>query len=201
MRTTYAKQAQMGVVELDAILKEIDSIENERAMVILAASMLEYFLAWLIQVTLENVVLKQFSEDQLNLLYENYGPLGVFDQKVKFAFALTLIREEVRDDLDRIRRMRNFFAHHPGPVSFNDNDVIQECANLKMWKFSREDLEERKTAKGQFRTTVQLTLALMVVGFSKELEEWAKRFIGPDALADIPLPKVLPPQFQEPSPS
>ncbi len=53
-------------------------------------------------------------------LFVGYGPLASFSAKIRLAYALYLIPPATHRDLELIRSLRNEFAHHWGPISFDD---------------------------------------------------------------------------------
>jgi len=64
-------------------------------------------------------------------LFERDGVLSTFYGNIHLAFALKLIRETVRDDLDVIRRVRNAFAHSILPLTFDTEEVSLEVKRLQ----------------------------------------------------------------------
>lgn len=86
-------------------------------------------------------------------------PLGSFSGKIKFARASNMIGPKVHDELDRIREIRNAFAHKifsdiPSSnlvrVSFNEREIKGKCSSLwiprKLWsdKFTGERTPKKR---------------------------------------------------------
>jgi hypothetical protein len=65
-----------------------------------------------------------------NSLLQPEGALGTFGVRIKLAYALGMISEEVRRDLDVIRLVRNDFAHLRDASGFENPSVIQRCRGL-----------------------------------------------------------------------
>lgn len=69
-------------------------------------------------------------------LFRHYGPLSTFSARIDMAFALYLIGENTRHDLDIIRDIRNDFAHDlevgspDKGLTFLSESVAARCNNL-----------------------------------------------------------------------
>jgi hypothetical protein len=73
----------------------------------------------------------QLSKVRFNRMFRApTAPLGTFSAKIAVAFALGIINSEVRSQLDRIRRIRNAFAHAMLTVSFEETPIAKECKKL-----------------------------------------------------------------------
>lgn len=55
------------------------------------------------------------------------SPLSTFSARIKMAYYIGLISEEMRKKLDIIRDVRNDFAHHPVTISFEEQSVRDRC--------------------------------------------------------------------------
>jgi DNA-binding MltR family transcriptional regulator len=119
--------------EQTRILIELgDSDISDEATVIVGGTILE--------IALRNAIIRHFRQgivesENLKLFnFENNGPLADFSAKIKLAYALGIGKEETRDDLDKIRLIRNYFAHTPRIVSLSDAEVISIVNNLNVTK-------------------------------------------------------------------
>jgi hypothetical protein len=103
------------------IVKEME-FADDRTAAIVAASLVENNLALVISTRL-----RQFADDaEKRRLFDNSGALlSTFSNKIDMGFALNLYDRLVRDDLDRIREIRNQFAHHLDVRDFNHSDVAE----------------------------------------------------------------------------
>ena len=63
-------------------------------------------------------------------LFEDRGPLSDFNSKILVAQAFGVIRERLADDLQRIRKIRNCFAHARIEVRFSEPLIQKEVAEL-----------------------------------------------------------------------
>ena len=87
---------------------------------ILGQCMVEYELDLLIRFTL-----KKMSNDNWNEMSEGDGPFGTFYRKIMYASAAGIISGATRSKLDKIRTIRNRFAHSKHLVQFNDAEIIR----------------------------------------------------------------------------
>lgn len=99
-------------------LQEVILSENERAGVICGAAMLDLQLETILRRYL--VPAKSNSEDER--LFGANAPLATFSGKTAMAYRLGLIPRVVADMLDRIRKIRNDFAHDIAVRSLNDDE-------------------------------------------------------------------------------
>jgi hypothetical protein len=78
------------------------------------------------EIELENAIrrrLQRNDDDTWNSLTDEGGPLGTFSSKILIGYALKLYGEDMRKNLNIIRKIRNVFAHTKRHVDF-DNDLI-----------------------------------------------------------------------------
>jgi DNA-binding MltR family transcriptional regulator len=88
------------------------------------------------------------------LLKGGNAPLGSFWAKIKVACAMGLISPTLHDALDKVRELRNAFAHKAGPVSLSDERVAPILNRLeehvqkvvKVFKLVGEDQQSRVKA-------------------------------------------------------
>jgi DNA-binding MltR family transcriptional regulator len=91
--------------------------ESDRGCVIFGAAILED--------DLEGLLREFFRKDKdsvtqvVNPLFRTYAPLSTFSAKTDVAYALRLVSRTTKRKLDIVRRLRNDFAHEPGPLTFD----------------------------------------------------------------------------------
>lgn len=85
-------------------------------------------------------------DNRLRTMLENYliddpkrvkelmkrGPLSSFGLRIQFSYALGLVTDDERNDLDMIREVRNDFAHEEQGWSFAHSEVIKWCDKLRL---------------------------------------------------------------------
>jgi hypothetical protein len=104
--------------------------ESDRALVILSASYIDHLLRLLITAELD---LQDIPEAADKFLFEgsNAG-LATFGSRILMAKHLGLVSKEEYGDLDRIRRIRNKFAHDFLGISFDTQQIRDLCNALKI---------------------------------------------------------------------
>ena len=126
--------------------------ETDRAAGILAASHFECVL----EEALRTVMVK---DDSVEELFSPQGCTATFFWKTQLAFALGLLAPGEARDVGLIRRIRNYFAHHPEAISFNDSPVKDWCSELLPWEGClKEDIEPRS----RFLMAIALRSLLLV---------------------------------------
>ena len=126
-RTTLDALSQLTTSELESehmldYFNEIGTPGNDRAAAILLARHLEDSLAVALLARLG------IEKSRLNELIGIERPLGSFDNKIRFSYAIGLLTEETRYSVDVIRSIRNAFAHALIPIRFETREVASACA-------------------------------------------------------------------------
>ena len=92
--------------DFDAAFAELDG-ENDRAVILVGASILEY--------ALERAIASRLREPEtqadLDVMFAERGFLGTLNEKIWAAYFLKIIGPSTRRDLDLVRRIRNIAAH------------------------------------------------------------------------------------------
>jgi DNA-binding MltR family transcriptional regulator len=152
------------------------SSSSDRTLAIVAASILEHSLR--VAILAKFVPLNE--EDQSKLFDGNQnGPLATFSAKIRLAFALGIIGPMTREDIDRVRIIRNAFAHSMSDIHFSSPEVVDMCNGLQVQKLKTKTLGGRVMSKGsaqdKFIATVwyisgRLKLAVEKAANPKEFE-------------------------------
>lgn len=104
--------------------------ESDRGAVLIAAAMLD-------------------DEETKRLLEGFNAPLGTLSARILGAFALGILSEREYRECERIRKIRNVFAHNVH-ASFGEQKLRDLCANLEGSAKDYDDVQV--DAKGQFTT-------------------------------------------------
>jgi DNA-binding MltR family transcriptional regulator len=72
--------------------------------------------------------------ESIDELMKDGQVLQSFSSKVKLAYALGLLPADVRDDLQCLNKIRNYFAHERAVTSFDKAPICDLCANLSTAK-------------------------------------------------------------------
>jgi DNA-binding MltR family transcriptional regulator len=90
-----------------------------------------------LQNALERYVVETFAvrdEDELEQLTQPGGLLASFNSVIQLAYVLGLINKVEREHLDRIRAIRNVFAHAMRPIGFHMDIIAKEANKLPLRK-------------------------------------------------------------------
>lgn len=121
------------------IVKELDN-SSPRATVIVAASTLELHLEQLLEGFLIADVKKV---EELISSSNTSAPLGNFGSKIKACYLLGLISEELYNDLEIVRKIRNRFAHQLHGCNFTEQSVVDMIKNFyfvnNIFEYSSEE--------------------------------------------------------------
>lgn len=111
--------------DVSAAVQELLNEQNDRGAALVAAAIPEKSLANLIR-----SYLVPLSKPDYEALFERDAPLSSFSRKIRVGYAFGLFNIEIRRDLDRIREIRNTFAHSMVPIRFSTPAVKTACAGF-----------------------------------------------------------------------
>ena len=148
--------------------------ESDRGVALLAASFFEHVFG---------EKLKSFfvTDKSVEPLFKGYGLLASFSGKIDVSYALGLLTSDMKSDLNLIRKIRNYFAHHPEYTNFADSPVKDFCANLTTAKgipTQDEGLFRKDNPRDQYLFAVILSL----VYFDRFIQAEPRRSIPPKPL-------------------
>jgi DNA-binding MltR family transcriptional regulator len=133
-------------------------LKSDREAVIVGCAMVEKGL--------EAALLRAFvelSKTERQALFEGTGPLASFSAKIKIANAIGTIGDDARNDLDRIRDVRNAFAHSIlDHLDFDTLEIKQACDKILFPQQVKEIASgidkdfEIESPKGKFLMAVTL---------------------------------------------
>jgi DNA-binding MltR family transcriptional regulator len=135
--------------------------ESDRGLALVAA---EFFDS-----TLERLLLSRFAAGvkqrpkMINPLFEGFGPLSTFSAKISVSFAIELLQNWMAADLDRVRRIRNEFAHSLESKTFLDPTIRTMVGQLEgLTQLFRGTEDQRKILEGPAR--LQFALVCTRIG-------------------------------------
>jgi len=105
--------------------KELTGGSDRAAALVVAAEIDSYLI-----VILQAKFFRLSEDEKDRLVFGQNAPLSNFASRILVAYGLGLIDEAERDDLDRIRRIRNAFAHSVIPLTFDHDLIAKECSQL-----------------------------------------------------------------------
>jgi hypothetical protein len=176
--------------EITAMVEAVQTNESDRGAALIAGSLAENALEGIIQAHMRHL-----NKERLDQIFATEGVLSSFSAKIKVSYAFNLIDEEIRDEFDRIREIRNTFAHSKLAIDFNTPQVKRACLGLL-----RSKDEAKISPRPLYSNAVTfLVCASGLVLYAKNETHKAPRPITYDeALAFFQKWwKQLPPQIQE----
>ncbi len=102
---------------------ELYHSETDRGAAVLAGSYVENVLGKYLIFQMED---KTLSDE----LFASNGPLSTFSQRIAISRAFGYISSNEASTLNYIRKIRNYFAHHPFDASFNESPVREWITQL-----------------------------------------------------------------------
>ncbi len=99
---------------------------DARSLVLVRVALLDQLLERALDLSFVSISRKHFDA----IFRSTNAPLSPISAKIAVAHALGLFGDEFRTYLDRIRIIRNAFAHSMVPISFEHELVISECLRL-----------------------------------------------------------------------
>jgi DNA-binding MltR family transcriptional regulator len=72
-------------------------------------------------------LMRDLSETKKEELFEGTGPLSTFSAKIRLAYAFRILDAKTVVTADRIRKIRNCFAHSENEITF-DNEKVAKLA-------------------------------------------------------------------------
>jgi hypothetical protein len=105
---------------------------RSRGLVLICATTLEELLKRCIEAHLVE------HRDVKNLTNGFNAPIAGFANRILFAFAVGLISKQEYDDLTRLRKIRNEFAHSID-ASFQSPNVVSHCESIKGVRTAHQD--------------------------------------------------------------
>jgi DNA-binding MltR family transcriptional regulator len=108
------------------LFAELES-ESDRGVAILACVFLDD--------ALKNALLHKMiplQKEELNYLFEQNGPLSSFANKTALAYSFGIIHAETKENIDRVRSIRNAFAHGKRSMKFDTTEVSELCGKINL---------------------------------------------------------------------
>jgi DNA-binding MltR family transcriptional regulator len=164
-----AKPIKIGELSGDSQhLYDVLNGESDMSMVIVAVAYLDVALRSLLYQVLNTQGAQGVAERLLS------GPVLQFGARTDLARCLRLLSERTHSDLQRLRRIRNEFAHVHTALSFRSPAVMEWCRQLQSWKLiemreqpvANSELSSEQcslVARNQFKLSAILTLNRLVV--------------------------------------
>lgn len=124
--------------------------ESDRAVAVLSAAFLDHEL---------EVLLRRFlrAVKATDSLFDPMQPLSSFSSRTKFSYVLGLIDSRSYRDLNRVRKVRNSFAHDRTPRTFDEAGIAKIVTELEFPKLL-DEYRRPKTSRATFEVATQMLL-------------------------------------------
>ena len=112
--------------EIDDVIADLET-KNDREIAIIGGGLLECCF--------ERALIRSFQDHDPSLcgrLFQNRGPLSDLDSKILMARALGLINASMAEELNRVRLVRNAFAHAIIAIDFDTEVIKTELAKSEL---------------------------------------------------------------------
>jgi hypothetical protein len=139
--------------ETMAVHNELYNVEGDRGAALIGGSMAENALETIIRTHLIPL-----GNDKLDELFGFESPIGSFSSKIKISFAFGFIEAKMRDDYDRIREIRNAFAHCKVFINFNTPEILNSCYGFVN---AFQNITRQQIADNPRRVYINTTITLM----------------------------------------
>lgn len=116
--------------------------DSDRGAAIVAASFVENFIEYKLR-----HLMRSDDANVLGSTFEQDGPLATFSSKIKMGFLLRLLGKKARNELDTIRKIRNYFAHKLEDSKFSQSPFREWCNNLKLVEGYHQPKSEQSRLK------------------------------------------------------
>jgi len=122
------------IIRLKTIRKVIQLNEqNDVSLIIVGCE----YLSELLHNFLMDMILG--SKKQKEQLLNSMGPLSSFSARIKIAYSFGLITKILFNELEKLRKIRNIFAHSLDPIDFNEPKIV-ELSNELYYPKIHEDI-------------------------------------------------------------
>lgn len=130
--------------------------ETDRGAVLMSAAFLDDKLKELID--------KRLVQDKKisRRAFDFNGPLGTFSSRIDFAYLIGVLPKNAQRDLHTIRAIRNQFAHHAAPLSYDEEKVKTLCDRLVF-----HGVKDVASGGSKFRRSVMGLLTFITLAFEE----------------------------------
>ncbi|MCR9941997.1 MltR family transcriptional regulator [Vibrio owensii] len=119
---------------------QIDIDESDRGCMIVAAANIEEFLDRMLKAIIES---SPISKKKSRAMFDTTGPFGNFSAKYLMLATFGYLSKETFDDLEKLRKLRNMFAHTAKAVKFEDPEVYQVLVSMRCFKNANKHMNKQ----------------------------------------------------------
>lgn len=177
----FSRERAETLSDLFDILIDLEQ-ESDRAVAIIGGTRAEDALEFAL-----TRKMRRLSSSDSDGLFVGDSPLATFSAKIKIGYAFKLFNSDTRNELDKIRELRNAFAHSRRRLTFKTKQVIAVCNSLKSPnRFPPDDPAYVRDARGKFILTINtLWVELLDAGDPKTRPEFKAAGMLSDVLEKL----------------
>lgn len=129
---------------INSLCETLDK-ESDRGIILICASTLDSLLRDLIEKYLNQ---NKNRQKEIAKLFEYPNPLNSFASKIHMSYCMGLIKKEIYDDFERVRKIRNELAHGFDFKDFASHEIasiVLDMVGAKIcWEKRRKNYNEEK---------------------------------------------------------
>lgn len=121
---TLKALSRQKIVSADDYVRVIVGIHelDDRSFALVQGAMVEFALETALQRSMRTL-----NTEDANSLFTGFGPLSTFSAKILVGYAFQIFGIRARSDLEKVKEIRNAFAHSLMPLSFEQEQVANVC--------------------------------------------------------------------------
>lgn len=163
--------------ELGRMIVGLDQ-ESDRGFVLIAAATLDEVLRLMLRhYFIDNPHEKNF----LDKLFENEAPLSTFSSRIRLAYALGFIGDDLYHDLQIVRDIRNKFAHSIKALQLDTDSIRDRIRNFRYAKSWFGHMSQTNDLRLNFK----FNFAAMLLGLVAEAALEKKSDNRPEGLMEL----------------
>lgn len=155
----------------------IEAINDESPLpcALLCAAYLDKCLKGMVE-----TILIKGSETAKDLMKDDIGILGSLFSRARLLYLLGYLHRPLFENIQKIGQIRNAFAHHHEQLTFDSEDIIDLCGNLKiaepftiigeMDDAAKQELDKQRSAPRSKFTHVTIISLLELIFISRALK-------------------------------
>ncbi|HDR9135963.1 TPA: hypothetical protein QDB11_000570 [Burkholderia vietnamiensis] len=132
----FPKEAQESLADYMEFRRRLRA-ESDRGCALVGAAYLDDEITKLLRARMVN------NKRNTDALLEQGRAVSAFSAKIRVAYAMGLIPDDVLHDINIIRDIRNKFAHLHGALSFDDESIGDQCRALRIALKSKRESSPR----------------------------------------------------------
>ena len=120
--------------EIQKVLDEETAGSSDRALAIVSASLTDFVLEQIFRNHFIRGKDTKADRGEVDGLFRANGPLSTASSKISLSFRLGLVTRKEHDLLDKLRKIRNEFAHSPFSVAFTTSPIKDVLSSIDLEK-------------------------------------------------------------------